>query len=252
MMQENDGFSREEIELAQKEGVRLRALRAAFPHTIPIMAAFLFVGVTYGMLMRVAGFGFVYPMAMSAAIYGGSVEFVVAELLQGAFQPLQAFLLTLMLNARHLFYGVAMLEKYRGLGPKKWYMIFGLCDETFAVNCSARIPEDVDAGWFMFFVTLLDQLYWVAGATLGGLLGSLIPLSVKGLGFAMTAMFIAIFLDHWRQEEGHVSSVLGVVLTLVCLLLFGAECFLLPAMAAILLALTLLRGPLVKRGGGRA
>ena len=138
MMQGNDGFSREEIELAQKEGVRLRALRAAFPHTIPIMAAFLFVGVTYGMLMRVAGFGFVYPMAMSAAIYGGSVEFVVAELLQGAFQPLQAFLLTLMLNARHLFYGVAMLEKYRGLGPKKWYMIFGLCDETSSTGWLAR------------------------------------------------------------------------------------------------------------------
>ena len=137
---------REEIELAQKEGVRLRALRAAFPHTIPLMAAFLFVGVTYGMMMRVAGFSFVYPMAMSAAIYGGSVEFVVADLLQGAFQPLQTFLLTLMLNARHLFYGVAMLEKYRGLGPKKWYMAFALCDETFAVNCSARIPEEVDAG----------------------------------------------------------------------------------------------------------
>ena len=248
---QNDGFG-EEIGLAQREGVRLRALRAAFPHTVPIMAAFLFVGVTYGMMMRVAGFGFVYPMAMSAAIFGGSVEFVVAELLQGAFLPLQAFLLTLMLNARHLFYGMAMLERYRGLGPKKWYMIFGLCDETFAVNCSVRIPEDVDAGWFMFCVTLLDQLYWVAGATMGGLLGALIPLSVKGLGFAMTAMFIAIFLDHWRQEREHVSSALGVVLTLICLLLFGANGFLLPAMAAILLALTLLRGPLEKRGGGRA
>ena len=238
--------------MAQKEGVRLRALRAAFPHTIPLMAAFLFVGVTYGMMMRVAGFSFVYPMAMSAAIYGGSVEFVVADLLQGAFQPLQTFLLTLMLNARHLFYGVAMLEKYRGLGPKKWYMAFALCDETFAVNCSARIPEEVDAGWFMFFVTLFDQIYWVTGATLGGLLGALIPLSVKGLGFAMTAMFIAIFLDHWCQEERHVSSMLGIALTLICLLLFGAERFLLPAMAAILLVLTLLRGPLEKRGGGRA
>lgn len=104
----------------------------------------------------------------------------------------------------------------------------------------------------MFFVTLLDQIYWVTGATLGGLLGALIPLSVKGLGFAMTAMFIAIFLDHWRQEERHVSSVLGIALTLICLLLFGAERFLLPAMAAILLVLTLLRGPLEKRGGGRA
>lgn len=232
--------------MAQVKGAKRRALRAAFPHTIPIMAAFLFVGTTYGILMRAAGFNAVYPAVMSAAIFGGSVEFVVVELLQSPYNPLQAFVLTLMINARHLFYGVSMLDRYRDMGAKKGYMIFGLCDETFAINYSAPVPADVDRGWFMFFVTLLDQLYWVTGATLGGLLGSLIPLNVEGLGFAMTAMFIAIFLNQWQQEESHVSSLLGIGLTLVSLLLMGVDHFLIPAMAAILVLLTLLRKPLEK------
>lgn len=234
--------------MAGKGGVKLRALRAAFPHTVPILTGFLFLGMTYGVYMASLGFSWIYPTLMALTIFAGSMEFVAANMLLGAFNPLQAFAMTLMVNARHLFYGLAMLDRFRGLGWKKLYLIFGMCDETFSVTCSVRAPEGVDEGWFMTFVTLLDQLYWVLGAALGGLCGSLLTLNTEGLDFVMTAMFVVIFLENWLKEENHTSSLLGLALPLVCLVLFGAQSFILPSMAAILLALTALRGRLEKGG----
>ena len=231
-----------------KGGVKLRALRAAFPHTVPILTGFLFLGMTYGVYVASLGFSWVYPTLMAMTIYAGSMEFVTANMLLGAFNPLQAFVMTLMVNARHLFYGLAMLDRFRGLGWKKLYLIFGMCDETFSVTCSTRAPEGVDEGWFMTFVTLLDQLYWVMGAALGGLCGSLLTLNTAGLDFVMTAMFVVIFLENWLKEKNHTSSLLGLALPCACLVLFGAQHFILPSMAAILLALTALRGRLEKGG----
>lgn len=221
-----------------------KALASAFPHTLPILAGFCFLGMTYGIYMNVSGFSFWYPMLMSLTIFAGSAEFVAVNLLLGAFDPLQALAVTLMLNARHLFYGLSMLDRYRGTGWKKPYLIFGLCDETFSVNYTAQIPPDVDKGWFMFFVTLLDHLYWVAGATLGGVFGSLLTFNTEGLSFVMTAMFVVIFLDQWRKDRRHTPALLGLGISVVCLLAFGAEGFLVPAMLAILAALTALRRPL--------
>ena len=234
--------------MAGTGGVKRRALRAAFPHTVPILTGFLFLGMTYGVYMASLGFSWIYPTLMALTIYAGSMEFVTANMLLGAFNPLQALAMTLMVNARHLFYGLAMLDRFRGLGWKKLYLIFGMCDETFSVTCSVRAPEGVDEGWFMTFVTLLDQLYWVLGAALGGLCGSLLTLNTEGLDFVMTAMFVVIFLENWLKEENHTSSLLGLGLPLVCLVLFGAQSFILPSMAAILLALTALRGRLEKGG----
>ena len=224
------------------------AMGAAFPHTIPIFAGFWFLGITYGVYMKVSGFSFWYPMLMSLTIFGGSLEFVAVSLLLGAFAPLQTLVVTLMLQARHLFYGIAMLDKFKGTGWKKVYLIFGMCDESFSINCSVEAPEGVDRGWFMFFVTLFNQLYWVTGATLGGVLGSLITFNTEGLDFAMTAMFVVIFLDQWRKEQHHAASLIGLGASLICLLLFGAEGFLLPAMACILALLTLLRRPMEREG----
>ncbi|HIS52028.1 MAG TPA: AzlC family ABC transporter permease [Candidatus Onthomonas avicola] len=223
-----------------------QALRAAFPHTIPILAGFLFLGITYGIYMNVSGFPVWYTLLMSLTVFAGSVEFVAVSLLLGAFNPLQAFLMTLMLNARHLFYGLSMLEKYRGYGWRTVYLIFGMCDESFSINCSAEPPEGVDRGWFMFFVTALNHLYWVTGATLGGLFGSLLQFNTEGLDFVMTAMFVVIFLDQWLKERRHTSSLLGLGLSLACLLVFGADGFMIPAMLAILGMLTLLRAPLTR------
>ena len=218
-----------------------KAFLCAFPYTVPIFAGFLFLGLTYGIYMHVSGFSFWYPMLMSLTIFAGSIEFVTVNLLLGAFNPIQALAVTLMINARHLFYGISMLDRYRGTGWKKPYLIFGMCDESFSINCSAQIPEGVDRGWFMFFVTLFNHLYWFTGSTLGGIFGSFLSFNTKGLDFVMTAMFVVIFLENWLNEQEHTSSLLGLGISLICLLAFGAERFLIPAMLGILAVLTLLR-----------
>ncbi len=230
------------------KNAKRQALRAAFPHTIPVLAGYIFLGMTYGIYMNASGFGLGLSLLMSVAVFAGAMQFVAVELLSGAFDLLQAFLMTLMINARHIFYGFSMLEKYRGRGWKSIYLIFGMSDESFSVTCSAEPPEGVDRGWFMFFITLLDQSYWVAGTLLGVLFGSLLHFSLEGLDFVMTAMFVVIFLEQWLKEKNHASSLLGLGLSLLCLLLFGAEDFILPAMAAILLMLSALRKPLEKGG----
>lgn len=175
--------------------MKRKAFRAAFPYTIPIFAGFWFLGLTYGIYMNVSGFSFWYPMIMSLTIFGGSLEFVAVSMLLAPYAPVQVFIMTLMIQARHLFYGISMLDKFKGLGWKKAYLIFGMCDETFSINYTAEIPEDVDRGWFYFFVTLLNYFYWFSGATLGGLLGGLIKLNMEGLDFVMTAMFVVIFME---------------------------------------------------------
>ena len=233
----------------QQKGMRLRALKAAFPHTVPIFAGFWFLGLAYGIFMNVSGFGFWYPLLMSLVIFGGSLEFVAVTMLLGAFAPLQTLAMALILQARHLFYGVAMLEKYRGLGWKKPYLIFGLCDETFSINCTAEIPEDVDRGWFYFFVTLLNHLYWVSGSTIGGLVGSLLTFDTEGIEFVMTAMFVVIFLEQWKKEKRHDSAILGLGASALCLLVFGADAFIIPSMACVLVLLTALRRPIERRCG---
>ena len=226
--------------------VMKKAFKCAFPYTIPIFAGFWFLGLTYGIYMNVNGFSFLYPMLMSLTIFAGSIEFIAVNMLVDAFDPLQAFAMTLMINARHLFYGIAMLDRFRGMGWKKIYLIFGMCDESFSINYTADIPEDVDRGWFMFFVTLLNHFYWFSGATLGGIFGSFLHFSTEGLDFVMTAMFVVIFLEQWLKEENHFSAICGLVVSLLCLILFGADQFMVPAMLAILGVLTLLRKPLEK------
>ncbi|MER3114843.1 AzlC family ABC transporter permease [Bacillus altitudinis] len=223
--------------MKQREKILL-AFKAAFPSTLPILTGFLFLGSAYGIFMNSLGFHPVYATLMSLLIFAGSMEFVAANLLLTAFNPVNAAFLTLMLNARHLFYGLSMLDKYKGTGKKKGYLIFGLCDESFAINSTAKIPENIDKGWFLFFVTLLNHFYWVFGATIGGLFGSFIHFQTKGLEFVMTALFVVIFLDQWMKEKKHYSSMIGFGTSFLCLIIFGAEQFILPAMALILSILT--------------
>lgn len=229
-----------------KKGVRRKALKAAFPNTVPILASFLFIGLTYGVYMKVSGFSFVYPMVMAMVIFGGSLEFLCVSMLLSPFAPVSCFFLALMVQARHLFYGISMLEKFSGLGWKRFFLIFGMCDESFSVNYSAKIPPDVDKGWFMLFVTALNWLYWVAGATIGGLAGSLITFNTKGMDFVLTALFVVIFLEQILSEKKHYSAYIGVGVSLLCLVVFGADSFLLPAMAGILCLLTVFRSRIEK------
>ena len=228
--------------------MRRKALKAAFPCTIPIMTGFIFLGASYGIYANASGFSFVYPLFMSMLIYGGSLEFVAVEMLLSPFAPLQVFIMALLIQARHLFYGLSMLDKFKGLGWKKFYLIYGMCDETFSVNYTADIPEDVDKGWFMFFVTLLNQFYWVASATAGGIIGSILKINTNGISFVMTAMFVVIFMDQWLKEDNHISSLIGLGVSLICLLIFGPDSFMIPTMITIVVLLTVLRRRLEKGG----
>lgn len=221
--------------------MKKKAFRAAFPHTLPIAVGFLFLGMSYGFLMRSKGFSFLYPLFMSLFIFAGSMEFVTVDLLLSAFNPFYAFFLTLMVNARHLFYGISMLGKYKNVGWKKFYLIFGMCDESFTINCAVTPPEGIDKVWFMFFVTLLNQTYWVTGTTLGALLGYVIHFDTTGIEFVMTALFVVMFINQWEETKDHRSALIGVFCFLVCLLIFGSDRFILPAMASIILCFTVFR-----------
>ena len=222
------------------------AFFAAFPNTIPILAGFLFLGIAYGIYMNQSGFKFYYPMFMSFIIFAGSVEFATVSWLLGSFDPVNIFFLTLMINARHLFYGLSMLEKYNIHGWKKLYLIYGMCDESFSINTTVDVPKDIDKGWFMFFVTMLNQIYWVAGATIGGIFGSFIPFDTKGIEFVMTALFVVIFLENWLKEKDHSASVIELFISFICLTVFKGTNFIIPSMIIIITVLTLLRGRLEK------
>lgn len=226
-----------------KREMLAKAFFAAFPHTTPILAGFLFLGIAYGMYMQSLGFSAIYPIVMSIIIFAGSMEFLAATLLIGAFNPFHALFLTLMVNARHLFYGISMLEKYKNTGKKKSYLIFGMCDESFSINYSANIPRNVDKGWFMTFVTLLNHCYWALGAAIGGIFGSLISFNTEGLEFVMTALFVVIFIEQWRKEKKHLIALIGLTASVISLILFGGSGFILPAMIAILAAVTAVRKP---------
>ena len=221
-----------------------RAFRAAAPQTLPVFAGYLVLGLGYGIYVQSLGLPVWLPPLMGTVVYGGSLEFVLASLLLGSFAPVSAFLMALMIQARHLFYGLTMLQRYRGYGLRSAYMIFAMSDETFSITCSAEPPEGVDKGWFMFFITLLDQIYWVASAAMGAALGSVLPFSTEGVDFVMTAMFAVIFLNQWEKEKQHASAIIGIAAPLVCLHIFGSGSFLIPSMVCILVALLLLRRPI--------
>ena len=225
-------------------GAVLAALKAAFPQTIPVLTGYFVLGLGYGIYVQSLGLPIWLPPLMGTVVYGGSLEFVLASLLLGSFSPLSAFLMALMIQARHLFYGLTMLERYKGYGLRSFYMIYAMSDETFSITCSAEPPEGVDRGWFMFFITLLDQIYWVASAFLGAAVGSILPFSTEGVDFVMTAMFVVIFLNQWEKEKQHYSGLIGLAVPFVCLLVFGSGSFLIPSMICILVLLLGLRKPI--------
>ena len=214
--------------------MKKKAFKAAFPYTLPICVGFLFLGMSYGFMMRSKGFSFVYPLCMSFFIYAGSMEFVTANLLLSAFNPVYAFFLTLMVNARHLFYGISMLGKYQNMGKSKPYLIFGLTDETFSVVCNEKVPEGIPEEKTYLLLTFLDQCYWVLGTLIGAAAGSVITFNTEGLDFALTALFIVIFTEQWMSQKKHGPAVAGVVCSVLCLNIFGQDAFIIPAMIAIL------------------
>lgn len=213
------------------------AFRAAFPVTLPVLTGFLVLGLAYGVLMATKGYGPLWAGLFSAVAFCGSMQFVAITLLTTVFDPFQAFLLSLMVNARHIFYGLSLLEKYKGLGWKRWFCIYTLCDENFSLTSTVEPPEGVDRGTFFFAISLLDWLYWVVSSILGGVLGNFLTFDTTGLDFALTALFVVLLLEQVSKRENRPAAAIGIGATVVSLLLFGADKLVIPAMVLILVVL---------------
>ena len=208
---------------------------------------YLFLGIAFGVLLSSKGYGVGWAVLMSSIIYAGSMQFVAVGLIVSPFNLGAAFLMTLMVNARHIFYGLSLLEKFKISEKLKPYMIFSLTDETFSLHCAIDAPEGVDRKWFMFFISLLDQFYWIIGGVIGTIAGTLINFNSKGIDFAMTAIFIAIFVEQWEKSKNHLPAILGVVLSLISLFIFQNSGFIICSMFLILAFLTLFRKQLDKK-----
>ena len=213
------------------------ALKAAFPHTIPVMTGYLCLGLAFGVLMKDAGYGPFWSALMSLMCFAGSIQFVALTLLTAVFDPLQAFLLSVMVNARHIFYGLSVLDKYRSMGRIRAFLIFSLTDETFSLVSTAEPPEGVSRRDFCFWISLLNYAYWVLGSAAGGLAGGLITFNTAGLDFALTALFVVLFLEQWKKKENRPAGIIGLACTAAALALFGADDLVIPAMVLILAAL---------------
>lgn len=213
------------------------ALRAAFPATIPVLTGYLCIGMAYGLLMANAGYGIFWALLLSLLCYAGSMEFVAVSLLTAGFDPVQALLMALMINARHAFYGLSMLEKYWGTGWARPFLIFSLTDETFSLVSTLEPLDGVTRRDFYFWISLLDYLYWQVGSVLGALIGGLLPFDTTGLDFALTALFIVLFLEQWRKRENRPAALIGLGCTAVSLAVVGADRLVIPAMVLILAVL---------------
>lgn len=213
----------------------------AFKQSLPIMAGYLVLAMGFGVLLETKGYGVGWALLMSCFIYAGSMQYVTVNLLTSGASLISAALMTLMVNARHLFYGISMIERYRDTKPYKPYLIFALTDETYSVVCSGTVPDGVDEKKYFFLVSLFSQCYWIIGSVIGSLLGTVLNFNSTGIDFSMTALFLVVFVEQWRSTKNHTSAIVGVAASLICLLIFGTDQFLIPSMLSITVLLTLLR-----------
>lgn len=217
-------------------------VKKAFVATIPIMTGYLVLGMGFGIVLSTKGLGFIWAIAMSIFIYAGSMQYAAIGLITGGASILTTALTTLMVNARHLFYGISMIDKYKDTGKAKPYLIYALTDETYSLVCSDESVNNVEnKNLYYFLVSFFDQIYWVVGAAVGGLLGEVIPFSTEGIDFALTALFVTIFVEQWISVSDHKPAITGLSAAVVCLLIFGPDNFLIPTMILITAVLLLRR-----------
>ena len=206
-------------------------IKNAFYATIPVMAGYLVLGIGFGMVLRTRGYGILWALAMSVFIYAGSMQYVAIDLLTGGVSLITAAVTTLAVNARHLFYSISMIDKYQNQ-KRKNFLIFTLTDETYSLVCS-EVPDGTDASSYYFYVSLFDYIYWIGGSAIGSVLGSVLPIRTEGVDFALAALFLTVFVEQWLTTKNHLSAIIGVGASVVCLLLFGSDQFLIPAMILI-------------------
>ena len=228
------------------EVMNKRTLNYAFLASLPVMAGYIVLGIGFGILLHSKGYSFWWSVLMSLTIYAGSMQYVGVDLLAGGASLISAGLMTLMVNARHLFYGISMVEKYRDTGKWKPYLIFSLTDETYSLVCDPDLPRDVNRKTYYILVSLFDQCYWVIGSLAGALIGSALTFDTAGIDFSMTALFVVIFVEQWEKTKQHIPALLGLSISLICLLIFGPDQFLIPSMLAIPVGLFLLKSKIVQ------
>ena len=219
----------------------MMTVKHAFKQSVPIMAGYIVLGMGFGVLLESKGYGVLWAIAMSVFIYAGSMQYVAINLITGGASLIATALMTLMVNARHLFYGISMLDKYKNTGKYKPYLIFALTDETYSLVCSGKIPEGVDRNKYYFLVSLFDQVYWLIGSVIGSVVGSVLNFNTAGIDFSMTALFLVVFVEQWKSTKDHASAITGVAASVVCLMIFGAGNFVIPAMISITVILLLMR-----------
>lgn len=231
----------------------MSAVRKAFYMSIPVMAGYLVLGTGFGILMDKAGYGVLWSFAMSMLIFAGSMQYVGIGLLTGGASIITTFITTIMVNARHLFYSISMIGRYKDAGKYKPYLIFALTDETYSIlsNDNTEFEDPDDLNRYRFYLTLFNQSYWVSGSVFGSLIGDVLPFSTEGIEFSMTALFTASLVEQWLKSEDHIPAVTGLLGTAACLLIFGTENFLIPSMLLITFVLTVLRGRLDKAESGK-
>lgn len=227
--------------MQKKKATDKNLIRKAFLDTLPVMAGYLVLGMGFGIILKTKGYGFIWSLLMSGLIYAGSMQYLAVDLLAGGAGLITAALTTLMVNARHLFYSISMVEKYKDAGRRKPYMVFALTDETYSLVCKDDVPAGEEGRTYCFLVSVFDQIYWVGGSLLGSLLGSVLKINTTGIDFALTALFVTVFTDQWLSAKDHKPAIIGVVASVICLLIFGADSFLIPSMILITVALTVCR-----------
>lgn len=223
-----------------------KAFQKAFPYTIPVLTGYLFIGIAFGVMYAEKGYSFLWAILMSIMVYAGSGQYLAVNFFVPGISFIQVIFLTFMVNVRHVFYGISLLERFNKVGKSRWYMIFALTDETYSLLCTTKVPEGVNESKFMFAISVLDQLYWVAGSAIGAIAGTLLPISSEGIDFAMTALFVVIFIEQWMDRKNRIPELIGVAVALISLIIFGANNFVLPAMLAIVALLFLGRKKLDK------
>lgn len=221
--------------------MRKQAWKIAFRDTIPVLTGYLFLGIGFGILLREKGYGIGWAFSMALFIYAGSAQYLLISLLAGQASLLSAAVATLLVNARHLFYGISLVDAYKDTGRKKSYLIFALTDETYSLVTQNQPPAGTDRHTYCFLVSFLNHIYWICGCLLGSLLGAAIPINLAGLEFVLTALFVTMFVEQWLSNKNHKPAIIGVMSTVICLLIFGKELFLIPSMIAIALLLTVSR-----------
>lgn len=214
-----------------------QAFKKAFPYTIPVLTGYLFIGIAFGVMYAEKGYSFLWAILMSLLVFAGSGQYLAVNFFVPGISFVQVIFLTFMVNVRHIFYGISLVERFNRFGISRWYMVFGLTDETYSLLCTTKVPKNVDEEKFLFAITVLDHLYWTIGSAIGALAGTLLPINSKGIEFAMTALFVVIFIEQWSEKKNRIPELIGVIGAVVALQIFGTDKFILPAMVAIILAL---------------